>query len=238
MGVPGGVHRQSDVVYEELRRLIIRTELPPGSLIEEASLMARLDAGRTPLREALQRLVQEDLIRNVPRRGYFVTDTTAADLFRMFEVRLSVECLSARLAAERATDAHLAEFADLLRQGHAGIADGNEDLTWNIGIDEWFHRLLARASENAYLVAAINRYYAMSVRVLYLSHVRLTLVRDEIGNFQAMFEAVEAHDPARAEAAMRNHLTINPMTMLGVRPPSVRRTEEAAAPPAAGSTSG
>ena len=67
--------RQSDAVYEELRRLIVRTDLPPGSPVEEGPLMKRLGAGRTPLREALQRLAQEDLIRNVPRRGYFVTDT-------------------------------------------------------------------------------------------------------------------------------------------------------------------
>lgn len=65
---PGGFHRQSDAVYEELRRLIIRTDLPPGSLIEESVLMDRLNVGRTPLREALQRLVQEEFIRNVPRR--------------------------------------------------------------------------------------------------------------------------------------------------------------------------
>ena len=70
--------------------------------------MRRLDAGRTPLREALQRLAQEDLIRNVPRRGYFVTDTSAADLFQVFEVRQSLEKLSARLAAERAGPDHLA----------------------------------------------------------------------------------------------------------------------------------
>lgn len=229
----GGYHRQSDAVYEELRRLIVRTELSPGSLVEESALMQRLDVGRTPLREAMQRLLQEDLIRNVPRRGYFVTETSAADLFRLFEVRLCLECLSARLAAERAGEGHLAELRALLDEGREGIGAGNEDLTWNIAVDERFHRILAEAGGNSYLVAAINRYYALSVRVLYLSHVRLTLVRDEIRNFEAMVEAVAEHDARRAEAVMRNHLTINPMTMLGVRQPPEPEPRRGRAAPAA-----
>src|SRR6516162_8947580 len=135
--------RQSDAVYDELRRLIIRTELTPGAPIEEAVLMKRLGVGRTPLREALQRLAQEDLIRNLPRRGYFVTDTSAADLLQVFEVRQSLEKLSARLAAERAGPTHLAEYERMLGEARLGIAQGNEDMVWNLAIDEWFHQLLA-----------------------------------------------------------------------------------------------
>jgi DNA-binding GntR family transcriptional regulator len=208
--------RQSDAVYEELRRRITRTELTPGSPIEEGPLMKRLGAGRTPLREALQRLAQEDLIRNVPRRGYFVTDTSAADLFQVFEVRQSLEELSARLAAERAKAEHLKEFDALLRQAHRGIAEGNEDMTWNLGLDEWFHQLLARASANVYLVGAINRYYGLSVRVHYLSRLPLTMVREEIDKYEAMFEALQQKDGNRAAAVMHEHLFFDPMTLIAL----------------------
>ena len=138
--------RQSDTVYHELRRKLVRAELKPGSLVEEAEMMRTLGVGRTPLREALQRLVQDDLIRNVPRRGYFVTDTSASDLFHVFEVRLRLEGLSARLAAERGTEAHVEALAHLIEEGQAGIDAGNEDLIWNIEIDERFHMLVAQAS--------------------------------------------------------------------------------------------
>lgn len=208
--------RQSDAVYEELRRLIVRTDLPPGSPVEEGPLMKRLSAGRTPLREALQRLAQEDLIRNVPRRGYFITDTSAADLFQVFEVRQSLEELSARLAAERAKPEHLEEFEHLLRQASHGIAEGNEDMTWNLGLDEWFHQLLAHASANVYLVGAINRYYALSVRVHYLSRLHLTLVREEIDKYEAMFAALQRKDGDRAAAVMHEHLFFDPMTLIAL----------------------
>ncbi len=210
--------RQSDAVYDELRRMLVRTELKPGSLVEEADMMRRLNVGRTPLREALQRLVQDDLIRNVPRRGYFVTDTSASDLFHVFEVRLRLENLSARLAAERGTEAHVRALAELIEEGQTGIDAGNEDLVWNIEIDEQFHLLVAQASGNPYLVRDIARNYALSVRVLYLSHMRLTLVRDEIATYRALHKALQKRDPAAAGAAMTLHLGDSPLQLINNAP--------------------
>jgi DNA-binding GntR family transcriptional regulator len=212
----GVFKRQSDAVYDELRRLIIRTELTPGAPIEESALMKRLGIGRTPLREALQRLAQEDLIRNVPRRGYFVTETSAADLLQVFEVRQSLEKLSARLAAERAGPAHLAEYERMLGEARLGVAQGNEDMAWNLAIDEWFHQLLARASGNAYLVGAINRYYALSVRVHYLSRLHLTMVREEIEKYEAIGSALGRRDGAAAAAVMHEHLSFDPMAFINL----------------------
>ncbi|HWU00679.1 MAG TPA: GntR family transcriptional regulator [Terriglobales bacterium] len=207
-------HRQSDAAYEQLRDLVIRAEIKPGVLLEEPALMELLGVGRTPLREALQRLAQEDLIRNVPRRGYFVTEISPADLFHVFEVRQNLEAMAAALAAERANDSHFAEFDRLLAEAREGIAADNQDLAWNLGLDERFHLLIASATDNPYLVRAITRHYGLSVRTLYLSRVPITLVKDEIENFDAVFGAIRARDPQRAEAAMRKHLEFNPLTIM------------------------
>jgi DNA-binding GntR family transcriptional regulator len=228
--------RQSDTVYHELRRKLVRAELKPGSLVEEAEMMRTLGVGRTPLREALQRLVQDDLIRNVPRRGYFVTDTSASDLFHVFEVRLRLEGLSARLAAERGTEAHVEALAHLIEEGQAGIDAGNEDLIWNIEIDERFHMLVAQASGNPYLVRDIARHYALSVRVLYLSHMRLTLVRDEIGVYRALYKALLKRDPVAAEAAMAQHLGDSPLQLINNGPPPHRPETLGMATPRPGRT--
>lgn len=219
--------RQSDAVYDELRRMLVRTELKPGALVEEAEMMRRLNVGRTPLREALQRLVQDELIRNVPRRGYFVTDTSASDLFHVFELRLKLEGLAAHLAAERGTEVDHRALAELIAEGEAGIAAGNEDLVWNIEIDERFHMLVAQASGNPYLVRDIARHYALSVRVLYLSHMRLTLVRDEIGAYRALHKALRQRDPVAAEAAMALHLGDSPLQLINNNPPQQPRAEGA-----------
>jgi DNA-binding GntR family transcriptional regulator len=210
--------RQSDSAYDRLRQLIIRAELRPGAVIEEAAMMELLGVGRTPLREAIQRLAQEDLIENVPRRGYFVTEVTAADLYHVFEVRQTLEAFAARLAAERATPRHLDEFETLLEDARAGIAADNQDLDWNLGVDEWFHRIVVQATGNPYLLGAINRHYGLSVRTLYLSRVRITLIREEIENYENMHAALTARDPDRAEAAMRKHLDFDPTAVFRTTP--------------------
>jgi DNA-binding GntR family transcriptional regulator len=92
--------------YERIKKKIVSLELSPGSVIDEAVLQAELDLGRTPIREALQRLSLEKLVVIVPRRGMFVADIGVMDLQRLFEVRVVLECMAARLAAQRGTEQH------------------------------------------------------------------------------------------------------------------------------------
>src|SRR5262249_17359476 len=138
--------RQSDTAYERLREMVIRGALKPGALIEEAAEMARLGVGRTPLREALQRLAHEDLIEVGPRRGSFVTTTSAAEMFQIFEARLSMDLQAVRLAAERVTPEAVAAQQALLDEARAGMAADNRDPAWNLEIDERFHGRIAAAS--------------------------------------------------------------------------------------------
>ena len=83
--------------------MIVTLQLAPGSVVSEAELTARLGLGRTPVREAVQRLAQERLVDVFPRRGIQVTTVDALALGDLGEVRLQLESLAARLAAERAT---------------------------------------------------------------------------------------------------------------------------------------
>lgn len=203
--------RQNDRAYEELRRMIVQTELKPGEPIEERVIIQRLGMGRTPIREALQRLIQDQLVRSVPRRGFFVTETTSVDLVNLFELRHSLEGLSASLAAQRATADHHAQFDELLRAAQHGVDESNENLLWNLELDEWFHCVIAEAAANDYLAASINQYYGLSVRMLYRLRVPITLVRDEIANYTAVFQAIKARDSRLAESAMRRHIDISPV---------------------------
>lgn len=217
--------RQSDTAYDGLRAAIIKAELMPGAAIDERQCMEMLGVGRTPLREALQRLAQEDLLLAVPQRGYFVSSTSAADFFHLNEFRVHSEALAARMAAMRIDDAQLSEFDALMEEARAGIAERRMEIEWHLGVDERMHRLVARASGNPYLAQSLNRLYALSVRSLYVARVPVTLIFDELENFAAIRDALAARDPDRAEIAMRDHLTVSVVQM--VRPAGVPSSKTA-----------
>src|SRR5690348_17666353 len=111
---------QSEEAYARILERIVSLEMAPGSVVNEARLREELKIGRTPIREALQRLARENLVRSIPHRGTFVTDVNITDLARITEVRVVLESHAARLAAEKHTSGDkeaTRELLDLLRGG-------------------------------------------------------------------------------------------------------------------------
>lgn len=206
--------RLSDVAYQGLRTAIIRAELLPGSPIDEKECMERLEVGRTPLREALQRLAQEDLLLAVPQRGYFVSSTSATDFFQLQEFRLQAEVWAARLAATRISDVQLNRFAALIEEARAGVEAKRMETEWHLGIDEEMHRLIAEASGNSYLVQALTRLYALSVRSLYVSRMPVALLFEDLKDMVVIHEALSSRNPDNAEQAMRAHLSVSATNLI------------------------
>lgn len=196
--------RDSDRAYEAIKQAIIQLDLVPNSPIIENELMEMLDVGRTPLREALQRLSQEELVFDVPRRGYFVANIAITDPMHVFEVRQQLEALSARLAAERATPNHIAELHSFLDYASAGAE--NDDFKWNLETDHKLHQLVAKASGNPFLQQYLDRLFTLTIRVLNMYRLRISIVKEELKAYKTIVDAVENHDPEAAEQAMRNHL--------------------------------
>src|SRR5256886_8465069 len=113
---------QSEEAYARILERIVCLEMPPGSVVNEARLREELKIGRTPIREALQRLGRENLVKSIPHRGTFVTDVNITDLARITEVRVVIESHAARLAAEKLSGADreaIEGLLELLRPGHA-----------------------------------------------------------------------------------------------------------------------
>jgi DNA-binding GntR family transcriptional regulator len=90
-------------VYSEPEEMVITLQLSPGSVISEASLMQRSRFGRTPMREALQRLERERLVKILPRRGIMVAEINVASQMKLLEGRRHLERPLVRFAAQRTT---------------------------------------------------------------------------------------------------------------------------------------
>jgi len=194
----------SDQAYFRIRELIVTLELPPGSLVSERELQARVGVGRTPVREALRALARERLIEVYPRRGIFVADVHVRDLAGLSEVRATLESHAARLAAQRATDTDRAETEALLAElEHAG-GDGERTL---IDLDQRVHRHVYRCAHNPFLEATLNEYYVLTLRIWFLALERVARLEDAVLEHRGILEAIHDGDPERAEQAMRRHVT-------------------------------
>ena len=194
--------RQSDRAHHALEKKLLTLEIPPGRLLNEAELMGQLGVGRTPLREAVQRLVADGLLTVIPRRGTQVTTISGDDLRKIAEIRIPLEMQAAQLAAERATKEDVQAMEAAIAESEAQSAPDYYAL-----FDHQMHALIARAAQNKYLSEYLGRLYTLSVRLFYSAHFqreRLEEMRREHG---AVVEAVRRQDQKSAAEAMRFHLT-------------------------------
>ena len=197
-----GQRSQSELAYRRILERIVSLEMPPGSVVNEAKLREDLGIGRTPIREALQRLARENLVRSVPHRGTFVTDVNITDLARITEVRVVLEAHAARLAAEKLSAADRAAIEGLL-----GLVDGHvTDPRELMRLDQLIHRTVYRAARNPFLEATLERYFNLSLRLWYLVLDREVRLREAVDEHVELLRAILAGDGALAETIMRKHV--------------------------------
>lgn len=193
----------ADRAYEEIKHRIVTVELPPGAVVREADLMEELGLGRTPIREALQRLQAEKLVVVKPRRGIFVSNVAITDLSRIYEVRVELESLGTRLAAERITDEQLAHMRKLA-EGYQAVE--TTDVRRYFAIDQAFHHLLAEAAHNQFLQESLQHYYDLSMRIWHLGFPAVTPADVDVDSHLEIIEALANGDVDRADETMRKHI--------------------------------
>jgi DNA-binding GntR family transcriptional regulator len=194
----------SDRAYYAIRELIVTLDLAPGSIVSERDLQDRLGLGRTPVREALQRLERECLVEVYPRRGIFVSAVNVRDLGVLSEVRSVLESFAARLAAERSTIADRDETVALIAELDGLGSTADERLL--INLDQRIHRHVYRCAHNPFLEATLDGYYVLTLRIWFLALDRVTRLDDAVREHLELLEAMRDSDPARAEKAMRRHV--------------------------------
>ncbi len=195
--------RLSDKAYNLIRHKIITLELPPMAPVDEQALVEDLQVGRTPIREALQRLSAEDLVFFAPRRGMFVADISITDLQKIFEVRLVLEGFCARLAAQRILPEQLCEMKAITGQ-LCLVPDSDRRALMHI--DEAFHDLLYEAADNEFIAEPLRRLHAQSFRLWHMALDRMGTVRHAMEQHVEITAALEARDEDRAEALIRQHI--------------------------------
>lgn len=197
--------RASERAYEALRRDILNWELPPGSVLAEVELSERLGVSRTPVREAVARLVADGLADAQRGRGTVVSDVSLDDLADMFVLRRVLETESARLAA---TSDHAAQFEPLAEKFRV-VADDTDRLAEPgpyYQLINTMDELIDTAAGNSYLSTALSNLRVHLARVRRMAKDDPTRLAASAVEHSKIAQAIANQDPLLASAATIMHL--------------------------------
>jgi DNA-binding GntR family transcriptional regulator len=190
---------------DALRERVLAGGFVPGERLVEAAIARQLGISRGPVREALAKLREEGLVRDEPRRGWFVADLTPEDIAEIYEVRSAIESRAARLIATRRDDGAFARLESLVEELRAAAAD--DDRARFADLDFELHENLTRLSRNRRL----HRVFLTHAGVLRtLLRLEITTQYESLDGILAEHEQllgeILSRDGARAEAACELHL--------------------------------
>jgi len=182
--------------------MIIRLELAPGDVLREDDLQHRLEIGRTPIREALQRLARDRFVTVIPRRGMFVSSIDVDELSMLYETRAMMEPYVARLACRRGLPEHWAEMATVIE----GSLRGGIPPERLLAVDRRCHEIIWAAAGNRFLTDTLDNLYAHSDRVWHMYLADVADTRHAVDEHIEILELLRAGDPDACAAAVEAHV--------------------------------
>jgi DNA-binding GntR family transcriptional regulator len=196
--------RESDRIEAELRRLILTLELAPGLAVSESALMQHYHWGRTPLREAFQRLAEQSLLQIIPRQGAVVTALDVFDFIEVMDAMSLVIGPAAALACQRLTEAELARLDEFV--GESEAAASTSDFVRLTELDFEFHSVLAQATGNHYLRDYLLHLHQVARRFNFAAWKRNRNARPSIDEHRQMAAIFRTRDTVQAKAVMLQHI--------------------------------
>jgi DNA-binding GntR family transcriptional regulator len=190
--------------YHRLKQMIVTLELRPGTTVHEGILQRDLGIGRTPLREALQRLSNDGLLQIYPRRAIVVAQLGVPEIHQMFETRLVLEPSVAALAARKITAAELERIRAL-----GSLLTNDREQTNALQFlsdDHTFHRTISECTHNDYLIGCVDHILTLNQWLWHIYFDARGTERNAMFEHDRIVDALFNHDAEAAEVCMRRHI--------------------------------
>ena len=193
-----------DVVFNTLRKAILKGELKPGERLMELVLADRLGVSRTPIREAMRKLELEGLVVMIPRKGAQVASITEKDMNDVLEVRIALESVAIEKACERMQEEDLQHLTEASKAFERTIREG--DIVQLAEADEAFHEAIYRASKNEKLNQVLSNLREQFYRYR-MEYLKEEKTRDQLlTEHQQLMKAIMDRDVKKAQEISYMHL--------------------------------
>jgi DNA-binding GntR family transcriptional regulator len=193
-----------DQAYRAIKASIMSLALPPETQLSESDLAAQLHVSKTPVREALQRLERENLVRIVPRIGAFVTEISSQEIQEITEIRSVLIGLAAHLAAARVVDGDIQRVRRILEAGDLALQRGDAE-EW-LKLNEQFHTWLIDHADNQSLKSILTNLDERFERIQRLAVSMPGEIIESNSEHYDILEAIASRDPTRAAEAANHHI--------------------------------
>ncbi len=204
----------ADRAYRLVKHGILHGELPEGGFLIESRILARYSIGRTPFREACNRLHNEQLLEVVPRRGYFVPELSFRGVRDLLEARILIEGIAAELAAHRAEPAEIEALDNFYAQAARAAKENAVDAL--IEANQKFHLQIARMTHNRELESLLRGLLERSTRLVYLAASGARQAPRDIETLlKPIAEALRKKNAAAAHKAVVADITQGQLNALG-----------------------
>lgn len=215
------VQSLTERVYQELRTAIITGNIPGGTRLVESNLASEMQVSRTPVREALHKLALEGLLYSIPRAGYIVEEMSDHDVEDLFDVRIKIEQMAARMALEKITPDEIRQLAENLEK--ADLVLKNDQNQQMAELDTEFHGIIYKAtrSKTLYRICQTLSDHTLKYRIALIDKSEMgRKTRD--GHYE-IYEAISSGDANSVDQAIQSHLELAKKDISGL----MRRTREA-----------
>ena len=193
-----------EIVYEELKLLILTGKISPGMRLMEEELAEDMGVSRTPIREAIRKLEKEGLITIEPRRGAYVSQISTNDMVEILEVRQNMEGLAAALAAARMTDEEKAKLRQIALDYEIAVESG--DMAEMIKCDTKFHHFIVEATKNKILIQMVEQLQELVLRFRYIYYDNFKRGEYMPIEHKAIYEAISSGDSETAKKSADIHI--------------------------------
>ncbi|MBP6492301.1 MAG: GntR family transcriptional regulator [Clostridia bacterium] len=193
-----------EIVYEELRNLILTGKIKPGTRMMEIELAEDMGVSRTPIREAIRKLEKEGLVVIEPRKGAYASEVSIKDMEDILEVRANLEGLAAYYAAERMTDQDKQALKDTRELFKQAVEEGN--MSEMISYDTKFHHMIVEASRNNHLIHMVEQLQELVLRFRYIYYKDFKRAEEMIPEHNRIFDEIINGNGANARFEAFNHI--------------------------------